>query len=45
MLAIGLITWFVSLNVRLRFESLLIGDLLLLLVSLGHVRIVCNRLN
>lgn len=45
MLAIGLIAWFVSLNVRLRFEPLLIGDMLLVLVSLVHVLIVCNRVN
>ena len=44
-LAIGLIAWFVSLSIRLSLEPLLIGNVLLVLVSLVHVLIVSNRVN
>jgi uncharacterized membrane protein len=45
MLAIGTVAWFVSLNVPLTFEPLLIGDLLVVLISLGHALVMCNRVN
>jgi hypothetical protein len=42
MLAIGTIVWFVSLPVSVTVEPLLIGNVLLVFVSLVHVRIACN---
>ena len=45
MLAIGLIAWFASLSVLLRFEPLLVVNLLLVLVSLVHAMVACNRVN
>jgi hypothetical protein len=43
MLAIGAILWFVSMIVPLTPGALVIGNVLLILISVVHVLTVCSR--
>jgi uncharacterized membrane protein len=45
MLAIGALLWFVSIIVPLTPGALGIGNVLLILISVVHVLIVCNRVS